>query len=87
MKDWETPHFTEMPSGLIIEEDQIKKAEHAISLALKMVLEDEAQTYEVIQYVLDKYIERLKSKKLAYCDCVTITERNIKWKIGSHHIS
>lgn len=25
MKDWETPHFTEMPSGLIIEEDQIKK--------------------------------------------------------------
>lgn len=54
-----------MPSGLIIEEDQIKKAEHAISLALKMVLEDEAQTYEVIQYVLDKYIERLKSKKVS----------------------
>lgn len=30
-----------------------------------MVLEDEAQTYEVIQYVLDKYIERLKSKKVS----------------------
>lgn len=53
------------PSGLIIEAEQIKKAEHAISLALKMVLEDEAQTYEVIQYVLDKYIERLKSKKIS----------------------
>ena len=65
MKDWETPCYIEMPSGLIIEEDQIRKAEHAISLALKMVLEDEAQTYEVIQYILDKYIERLKSKKVS----------------------
>jgi len=65
MKDWEPPCYTEMPSGLIIEAEQIKKAEHAISLALKMVLEDEAQTYEVIQYVLDKYIERLKSKKVS----------------------
>ena len=65
MKDWEPPCYTEMPSGLIIEAEQIKKAEHAISLALKMALEDEAQTYEVIQYVLDKYIERLKSKKVS----------------------
>lgn len=65
MKDWEPPYYTEMPSGLIIEAEQIKKAEHAISLALKMALEDEAQTYEVIQYVLDKYIERLKSKKVS----------------------
>lgn len=65
MKDWEPPCYTEMPSGLIIEAEQIKKDEHAISLALKMVLEDEAQTYEVIQYVLDKYIERLKSKKIS----------------------
>lgn len=65
MKDWEPPCYTEMPSGLIIEAEQIKKAEHAISLALKMVLEDEAQTYEVIQYILDKYIERLKSKKVS----------------------
>lgn len=65
MKDWEPPCYTQMPSGLIIEAEQIKKAEHAISLALKMVLEDEAQTYEVIQYILDKYIERLKSKKVS----------------------
>lgn len=65
MKDGGIPCYTQMPSGLIIEEDQIKKAEHAISLALKMVLEDEAQTYEVIQYILDKYIERLKSKKVS----------------------
>ena len=65
MKDWEPPYYTEMPSGVIIVENQIKKAEHAISLALKMALEDEAQTYEVIQYVLDKYIERLKSKKVS----------------------
>lgn len=65
MKDWEPPCYTEMPSGLIIEAEQIKKAEHAISLALKMALEDEAQTYEVIQYILDKYIERLKSKKVS----------------------
>lgn len=65
MKDGGIPCYTEMPSGLIIEEDQIKKAEHAISLALKMALEDEAQTYEVIQYILDKYIERLKSKKVS----------------------
>ena len=65
MKDGGIPCYTEMPSGLIIEAEQIKKAEHAISLALKMVLEDEAQTYEVIQYVLDKYIERLKSKKVS----------------------
>ena len=64
MKDGGIPCYIEMPSGLIIEEDQVKKAEHAISLALKIVLEDEAQTYEVIQYVLDKYIERLKSKKV-----------------------
>ena len=64
MKDGGIPNYIEMPSGLIIEEDQVKKAEHAISLALKIVLEDEAQTYEVIQYVLDKYIERLKSKKV-----------------------
>ena len=63
MKDG-IPCYIEMPSGLIIEEDQVKKAEHAISLALKMALEDEAQTYEVIQHVLDKYIERLKSKKV-----------------------
>jgi hypothetical protein len=65
MKDGGIPYYTEMPSGLIIEEDQIRKAENAISLALKMVLEDEAQTYEVIQYILDKYIERLKSKKVS----------------------
>lgn len=65
MKDGGIPCYTEMPSGLIIEEDQIKKAEHAISLALKLALEDEAQTYEVIQYILDKYIERLKSKKVS----------------------
>ena len=64
MKDGGIPCYIEMPSGLIIEEDQVKKAEHAISLALKIVLEDEAQTYEVIQYVLDKYVERLKSKKV-----------------------
>jgi hypothetical protein len=64
MKDGGIPCYIEMPSGLIIEEDQVKKAEHAISLALKIVLEDEVQTYEVIQYVLDKYIERLKSKKV-----------------------
>ena len=25
MKDWGTPCFIEMPSGLIIEEDQVKK--------------------------------------------------------------
>ena len=65
MKDWEPPCYTQLHSGLIIEAEQIKKAEQAISLALKMVLEDEAQTYEVIQYVLDKYIERLKSKKIS----------------------
>ena len=65
MKDGGIPCYTQMPSGLIIEEDQIKKAEHAISLALKLALEDEAQTYEVIQYILDKYIERLKSKKVS----------------------
>ncbi len=64
MKDCGIPYYIEMPSGQIIEEDQIKKAEHAISLALKMALEDEVQTYEVIQYVLDKYVERLKSKKV-----------------------
>ena len=40
MKDLEPPCYTEMPSGLIIEAEQIKKAEHAISLALKMVLEN-----------------------------------------------
>lgn len=65
MKDGGIPCYTQMPSGLIIEEDQIKKAEHAISLALKLALEDETQTYEVIQYILDKYIERLKSKKVS----------------------
>ena len=64
MKDGGIPCYIEMPSGLIIEEDEVKKAEHAISLALKMALEDEAQTYEVIQYVLEKYVERLKSKKV-----------------------
>lgn len=64
MKDWEPSLYTKLPSGLIIDENQIDKAEHAISLALKMALEDEAQTYEAIQYVLDEYIERLKSKKV-----------------------
>lgn len=65
MKNWETPCYTQMPSGLIIDENQIDKAEHAISSALKTVLEDETQTYEVIRYILDEYIERLKSKKIS----------------------
>lgn len=65
MENWNPSYYAKLPSGLIIDENQIDKAEHAISLALKMVLEDEAQTYEVIQYVLDKYIERLKSKKIS----------------------
>lgn len=64
MKDWEPSFYTKLPSGLIIDENQIKKAERAISSALKTVLEDETQTYEVIRYILDEYIERLKSKKV-----------------------
>ena len=64
MKDWKPSLYTKLPSGLIIDENQVDKAEHAISSALKMALEDEAQTYEVIQYVLDEYIERMKSKKV-----------------------
>ena len=64
MKDWETPCYHRMPSGLIIDENQIEKAEHAISSALKTVLEDENQTYEVIRYILVEYVERLESKKV-----------------------
>lgn len=64
MKDWEPSFYTKLPSGLIIDENQIDKAEHAISSALKTVLEDENQTYEVIRYILDEYIERMKSKKV-----------------------
>nr|DAT42939.1 MAG TPA: hypothetical protein [Caudoviricetes sp.] len=64
MKDWEPSLYTKLPSGLIIDENQIKKAEHAISSALKTVLEDENQTYEVIRYILVEYVERLESKKV-----------------------
>lgn len=65
MEDWNPSYYTKLPSGLIIDENQIDKAERAISSALKTVLEDETQTYEVIRYILDKYIERLKSKKVS----------------------
>lgn len=65
MEDWNPSYYTKLPSGLIIDENQIDKAEHAISSALKTVLEDKTQTYEVIRYILDKYTERLKSKKVS----------------------
>ena len=65
MEDWKPSCYTKLPSGLIIDENQIDKAEHAISSALKTVLEDENQTYEVIQYILDEYIERMKLKRVS----------------------
>lgn len=64
MKDWEPSLYTKLPSGLIINENQIDKAEHAISSALKTILKDEEQTYEVIRYILDEYVERLNLKKV-----------------------